>query len=90
MDKHNDLDKGATTLQKLGIRIGRSPDRGHEAPKIKGRSANRGRSLKKVGEGSERELSEPLSRKFLEFQTSNCSIWCIVEREILTLTKNIF
>ena len=28
-------------------------------------------------------LGEPLSKTFLEFRTSNRSIWCIVEREIL-------
>ena len=40
-------------------------------------------SEKERGMGLGRGLGEPLSRKFSEFRTSNRSIWCIVEREIL-------
>ena len=44
---------------------------------------SRPKSEKERGMGLGRGLSEPLSRKFSEFQISNRSIWCIVEREIL-------
>ena len=66
--------------EQLGIRIGWSPNRGREAPEIWRRNPNWGRSPRKIGA---RGLGEPLPRKFLEFQTSNRSLWCIVEREIL-------
>ena len=66
-----------------GVWIGRSPNRGREAPEIWGRSPNRGRSPRKSGgRGLGRGLGEPLPRNFLEFRTSNRSIWCIVERGI--------
>ena len=69
-----------------GVRIGRSPKRGREAPEIWGRSPNRGRSPRKSGaRGLGRGLGEPLPRKILKFRTSNSSIWCILETGILHL-----
>ena len=66
-----------------GVWIGRSPNRGREAPEIWGWSLNRGRSPRKSGgRGLGRGLGEPLPRKFLEFRTSNRSIWCTVEKGI--------
>ena len=78
------IQQGRNHASKVGgVWIGRSPNRGREAPEIWGRSPNRGRSPRKSGgRGLGRGLGEPLPRKFLEFRTSNRSIWCIVERGI--------
>ena len=46
-------------------------------------SPNRAKPEKERGRGLGRGLGEPLPRKFLEFWTSNRSIWCIDERKIL-------
>ena len=74
-------------FKSCSVRIRQRLNRGRETLGIWGQSPNRGRSPRKSGGGvwgggsvSSREL---LHSKFWEFRTSNCSIWCVVEREIL-------
>ena len=80
---NNNPARAQPRFKSWGVWIGRSPNRGREAPEIWGWSPNRGWSPRKSGErGLGRGLGEPLPRKFLEFRTSNRSIWCIVEKGI--------
>ena len=67
-----DDDKGATTAQILWGRKRAKPESRAKPEKERGRGLGRG-------------LGEPLPRKYLDFRTSNRSIWCIVEMEILKL-----
>ena len=61
---------GATTVQQLGGPNQAKPE-------------SRAKPKKERGRGLGRGLGEPLPRKVLEFRTSNRSIWCILETEIL-------
>ena len=71
--------KGAATLQK-SVRSESSEARieGAKRPRFEGEARERA-----GGGGLGEGLTEPLLRKSLEFQTSNRSIWCIVEKENL-------
>ena len=84
------LHKGATTIQKLGVWIGQSPNQGCKAIKIWGRSPNLRTKLEFGGEAWEGEGGGSVSPSpdfFCSFcyipdwtiWTSNCSIWYIVE-----------
>ena len=76
--------KSATTLQKLGGPNSATPEsRTRNAWDLRTKPESRAKSEKERGRGLGRRLGELLHSKFWEFRTSNRSIWCIVEREIL-------
>ena len=78
------LNKGAATLQKLGGPNRAKPEsRARSARDLRAKPESRASPRKSGGRDLGRGLGEPLPRKFLEFRTSNSSIWCILETEIL-------
>ena len=65
-----------------GSESGEARIEGAKRLRFEGEARIEGEARERAGEGSGEGLGEPLPRKFLEFRTSNRSIWCIVEKGI--------
>ena len=61
----------------------KTESRAQSARDLRAKPESRAKTEEEQGRGLGRKLGESLPDIFLEFRTSNRSIWCIVQREIL-------